>query len=224
VTASNTSAFVDNARSPAVHGVLHSSASASGMALALTHGAGGNMNAPVLVAMANALADAGFAVLRYQLPYRQARPTGPPRPGDAERDREGIRTALQALRATGAQRIFAGGHSYGGRQTTMLAADDATLAEGLLLFSYPLHPPGRAAQMRTAHFPQLKVPAMFVHGEGDTFATTAELEAAIKLIPVRTAMVEVAGAGHDLRPPKRSQSLEELAARVAREFAAFVGG
>ncbi len=206
-----------------MRGVLHAPASANGAAIALTHGAGGNMNAPVLVAMADALAAAGFTALRYQLPYRQARPTGPPRVGDAERDRDGIGNALASLRAAGAERIFAGGHSYGGRQTTMLAADEPALAGGLLLFTYPLHPPGRAAQLRTAHFPQLRTPAMFVHGERDNFATTAELEAAIKLIAARTAMVEVAGAGHDLRPPKRAESLEGLAARVAREFASFVG-
>src|SRR5271167_706687 len=140
---------------PAVRGFLHYPRTTSGDALVLTHGAGSNSQAPILVAMAVAFAEAGFTVLRCDLPYRQERPHGPPSPGGSARDREGLLNAVQALRALDPpgsfKRVFLGGHSYGGRQATILAASDPGLVNGLLLLSYPLHPPRKPLQLRTGH-------------------------------------------------------------------------
>jgi predicted alpha/beta-hydrolase family hydrolase len=81
-----------------VRGVLHRPSISNGDAIALTHGAGSDAGAPLLVRMADAMAEAGYLVLRYDLPYRVARPKGPPSPAGAERDREGIVQATDALR------------------------------------------------------------------------------------------------------------------------------
>src|SRR5206468_8585106 len=129
-----------------VRGFLHHPEHPSGNAIALAHGAGSNCQAPLLVSVAQAFAEAGFTVLRCDLPFRQARPSGPPSPGGSAADREGLRAAAFALRRMGARRVFLGGHSYGGRQASMLAASDPGVADGLLLLSYPLHPPRRAAE------------------------------------------------------------------------------
>ena len=94
--------------------------------------------------------------------------------------------------------MILGGQSYGGRQASILAAGAPETAEALLLLSYPLHPPGKPEQLRTEHFPSLKTPALFVHGPRDPFASTEELRTAMTLIPARTALVEVASAGHEL--------------------------
>ena len=198
-----------------VRGFLHRPERPSGDAIALTHGAGSNCQAPLLIAVANGFADAGFTVLRFDLAFRQVRPSGPPRPGDAELDREGIRAAAAALRRVASGRLFLGGHSYGGRQTSMLAAADPTVADGLLLLSYPLHPPGKPAQMRTAHFPQLSTPAVFVHGSRDPFGSLEEMRAALALIPAPTSLLEIEGAGHDL---KRAGTPES----VVKHFLAFM--
>jgi predicted alpha/beta-hydrolase family hydrolase len=115
--------------------------------------------------------------------------------------------------------IFLGGHSYGGRQSTILVSEDSQLVDGLLLLSYPLHPPRKPEQLRTSHFPELKTPSFFVHGTRDPFATIAEMESALKLIPAAHALVEVEGAGHDLLTKK---TLGELPARVVSEFQTFV--
>ena len=80
----------------------------------------------------------------------------------------------------------------------MLAAEHATLCDALLLLSYPLHPPNKPAQMRTQHFPHLRTPALFVQGTNDPFGSIEELKLAIALIPSRTELAQVAGAGHDL--------------------------
>jgi uncharacterized protein len=172
--------------------------------LVLTHGAGGNCNAPLLVAAATAFSEAGIYVLRCDLPFRQRRPSGPPSPAGSAADRAGLRTAVAALRevapsAIAGRKIILGGQSYGGRQATLLAADEPDLVNGLLLFSYPLHPPGKPERLRTEHFPRLKLPAIFVHGTADPFGTVAELRRAITLIPAPTQLLPVEGAGHDLR-------------------------
>src|ERR1019366_2241293 len=109
-------------QSDGVRGILHRPDNANGDALILTHGAGSNANAPLLVRVAAAFADAGYLALRYDLPFRQQRPKGPPNPRHAAQDREGIERAAEALRGLARGRIFAGGHSYGGRQTAKWAA------------------------------------------------------------------------------------------------------
>lgn len=160
----------------------------------LTHGAGSNADAPLLRTLDAALTAAGFRVLRYTLPFRQAH-AGPPRAGDAARDRVGIREALNGLRAEGAEKVIAGGHSYGGRQASMLLAEEPGAADGLLCLSYPLHPPKKPEQKRTAHLAGIACPALFVHGERDPFGTIGELREAL---PDSASLVPVPGAAHDL--------------------------
>ncbi|MEI9976965.1 MAG: alpha/beta fold hydrolase [Ignavibacteriota bacterium] len=152
-----------------VRGVLHQPDNPTGEGIALTHGAGANCQAPLLVRLARAFCDAGLVVLRYDLPFRQQRPKGPPFPAMAERDREGVLQAVDVVRRLAPGRIFAGGHSYGGRQTAMAAAEHPKMADALLLLSYPLHPPGKPDQLRTSYFPDLRIPALFVHGSADAF-------------------------------------------------------
>lgn len=166
-------------------------------ALLLTHGAGSNRNAPLLVAVAKALEP--MQVVRYDLPFRQQRPHGPPRPADAARDRAGLREEMNALRHNARGPFYLGGVSYGGRQASMLLAEQPDIAAGLLLMSYPLHPPGKPDQLRTAHLPGIKIPTLFVHGSRDPFGSLDEIEAAMRLIPARTKLVPVVGAGHDLK-------------------------
>jgi predicted alpha/beta-hydrolase family hydrolase len=236
-------AFADNAADPKVRGYLHTPASANGSGLVLTHGAGSNAQAALLVAVAEAFSAAGFAVLRCDLPYRQVRSFGPPGPADAARDRAGLRNALAALSrelaAPGladfailedsgptvpgkfSAKIYVGGHSYGGRQASMLCAEQPDLVAGLLLMSYPLHPPRKPEQQRTQHLPDLRTPTLFVHGTRDPFASTAELEQALKMIPAKTKLLSIEGAGHDLGFKGKAKQ-EELPKQILSEFTRFL--
>jgi len=187
---------------PPVRGFLHRPETAPREALVLTHGAGSNCGAPLLVALADAFSSAGILVLRCNLPFRQARPHGPPF-GNGAQDRVGLRRAVEVLRELALRdgtpvRVSLGGHSYGGRQATMLAAEDASIADRLLLLSYPLHPPDKPHQLRTAHLANLQIPALFVHGSRDPFGSLDEMRAALDLIPARTQLIAIEGAGHDL--------------------------
>jgi predicted alpha/beta-hydrolase family hydrolase len=211
--------FVDHSPGEApVRGMLHRAASQSGDFLVLTHGASGNMNAALLVALAEEFAGAGISVLRCDLPYRQRRPIGPPSPATAKEDQEGLGRAIALMKEQFKGRAFLGGSSYGGRQASLFAATHPAIADGLLLLSYPLHPPGKPSQLRTSHFPELRVSSLFVSGTKDSFGTIQELTSAIELIPARTELVPIDGASHGL---SKSGSAEGMAITIKNKFREF---
>jgi uncharacterized protein len=214
--------FSDTAVDPKVRGFLHLPETLNGDGLVLSHGAGSNATAPLLVALAETFSANGFTVLRCDLPYRQGRSFGPPGPGDAARDRAGLTNALAALKKIVSGRLFLGGHSYGGRQSSMLCAEQPDLVTALLLLSYPLHPPRKPEQQRTQHLPDLRTPTMFVQGTRDPFGTIAEMERALKMIPARTKLIVGEGAGHDLGFKGKVRQ-EELPRRIVSEFTDFLG-
>jgi len=234
----NVESFAETA-DPPVRGFLHRPEIANGDALVLTHGAGSNAQAPLLRALADTCASTGFTVVCCNLPYRQVRSFGPPGPGDAARDRAGLKNAIAALRKIlgappladvarsrevsrqSSHKIFLGGHSYGGRQSSMLCAEEPDLVAGLLLLSYPLHPPRKPEQQRTQHLPNLRTPTLFVHGTRDPFGSTEEIQRAIKIIPAKTKLLPVEGAGHDLGFRGKSKK-EELPQIILAAFRAFL--
>lgn len=164
----------------------------------LTHGAGGNRDSPLLQQVCDEWAHRGWLAVRYNLPYRRRRPTGPPS-GSAASDRAGIVEAIALCRGLGGGPLIAGGHSYGGRQTSMVVAAGEAPVDVLTLFSYPLHPPGKPERLRTEHLPDITVPTVFTHGTSDPFGTPDELRTAAALISGTTAVVEIASARHNLR-------------------------
>ncbi len=212
--------FQDGTLDPPVRGFLSSPANANDDALILTHGAGGNCNAPLLVALSETFCGLGYKVLRCDLPFRQERGTGPPFPGSAGRDQAGLRNAVAAIRKieTMNGRIYLGGHSYGGRQATLLCAAEPALVAGLLLLSYPLHPPRKPEQLRIQHLPNLNTASLFVHGTRDPFGSIEEMKRALLLIPARHKLVGIQGVGHDLGFKGKAQA-RELLARIPEAFA-----
>src|SRR5205823_11320114 len=212
--------FQDKSLDPPVSGFLQRAADPAADALIMTHGAGSNSKSALLIALAEAFAGAGFTVLRCDLPYRQTRPYGPPRPGDAERDRAGLKNAVAAMREIAHGRIFLGGQSYGGRQATMLCADESELVDGLLLTSYPLHAPSRPERPRIQHLPSLRTAALFVHGTRDPFGSIEEMQSALNLIPAKTKLLPVNDVGNELGFKGKSRN-EDLAGRVLEEFQTF---
>ena len=212
--------FSDHSGDPPVRGFLHTPQTVNGNALVLAHSAGGDCQSNLLQTVSAAFCEAGFIVLRINLPFRQERPHGPPFPGNAARDREGLRRAVMVMKAKTGATVYLGGHSYGGRQSTMLAAEDPALVAGLLLLSYPLHPPRKPAELRTAHFPRLRTPALFIHGSRDPFGSLDEMNSALELIPARHMLSPVEGAGHELLGRKTQPDFLE---QVVRNFSSFMG-
>jgi predicted alpha/beta-hydrolase family hydrolase len=102
----------------------------------------------------------------------------------------------------------------------MLCAEEPDLVAGLLLLSYPLHPPRRPEQQRTQHLPDLRTPSLLVHGTRDPFGSIEELQRAIKMIPAKTKLLPIEGAGHDLGFKGKAKQ-EELPKKIYSEFATF---
>ncbi len=192
------SAVVEPVQKGEVRGFLHHPERANGSGVALTHGASGHAGSPLLTRVAEAFSEAGFVVLRFDLPYRQKRPTGSPPFGSANKDQANIREAADFLRSQAIHRVFLSGHSYGGRQASLLAAEDGGCADGLVLLSYPLRPPGKT-EMRVAHFPSLRMPTLFVHGTRDPFGKPEEVRSAMAELGGVSSLSIVDKAGHDLR-------------------------
>jgi uncharacterized protein len=167
--------------------------------MVLTHGAGSNCSSPLLEATATAFAAAGLWVLRCDLPFRQRRSSGPPSRALAREDRAGLRSAADQLRDMAGEKIYLAGHSYGGRQASILMAEEPDVAISLLLLSYPLHPPNKPQELRTQHFQSLTKNTIFVHGSADPFGSIEELARARTLIAAPTQLIIIEGSGHDLK-------------------------
>ncbi|MFL6450612.1 MAG: alpha/beta family hydrolase [Bryobacteraceae bacterium] len=198
---------------PPVVGFLHEPDRNTIGGLVVTHGAGANCGSALLVNIATHLASLGWAVLRCDLPFRQKRKLGPPSPAQAPADQDGLRAALRDMRSRIGAEVYLGGHSYGGRQASIVAAEDGSDVPGLFLLSYPLHPPAKPAQLRTAHFKNIQTSCLFVHGTSDPFGSPDEMRTAIGLIPAQTQLISLDGLGHDLGKGKM-----EVGSRIAEDF------
>jgi len=108
-----------------------------------------------------------------------------------------------------------GGHSFGGRVASLIAAEQAV--RGLVLLSYPLHRPGHAEQLRVEHWPRIGCPVLLLSGESDPFARVELLRAQVRALP-DAQLVTYPGVGHGLTPV-----LESAADRIA-EFMARLAG
>ncbi len=181
-----------------IAGIAHEPEGTPAGVVVLTHGAGGDRDSPLLQQVCDEWARRCWLAVRYNLPYRRRRPKGPPS-GSAATDRAGIVEAITVCRERSGGPLIAGGHSYGGRQTSMVVAAGEIGVDLLTLFSYPVHPPGKPERLRTEHLPDIRVPTVFVHGTSDPFGTPGELRDAAALIAAPTEVVEITGARHDLR-------------------------
>jgi predicted alpha/beta-hydrolase family hydrolase len=181
----------------AIAGIGHEPGGKPTGVVVLTHGAGGSRESALLKKICDEWARRGWLAVRYNLPYRRRRPKGPPS-GSAATDQTGVVEAIELVRTMADGPVVAGGHSYGGRMTSMVVAERTAKVDALTLFSYPLHPPGKPERLRTEHLPGIAAPTVFTHGTSDPFGSIDELRAAAALIPAPTELVEVTGARHDL--------------------------
>jgi predicted alpha/beta-hydrolase family hydrolase len=192
-------------------------------AVLLAHGAGADMNAATLTTVADALAAAKVPSLRFNFPYKAAGRRSPDRPPVLEAAVREAAAELARVAKVPVERVVYGGRSMGGRIGSMVAAEDGAL--GLVLLGYPLHPPGKATQLRVEHFPRLRMPALFVSGTRDAFGTPDELRRETKKLrgPVSFHWIET--GDHGFKPLKSSGlTVNAVLADVASAVVAFVTG
>ena len=183
--------------------------------LVLAHGAGAPMDHPSLTAVAEALAANGLRVVRFEFPYMRRRRThgirkGPDAPAVLQ---ETWLAVIQEL--GGAEGLFIGGKSMGGRIASMIA--DQSGVRGLVCLGYPFHPPGKPVQLRTAHLAGLRTPALIVQGERDAFGSRQEVESYKLSNSIRIEWIP--DGDHSLKSRKSSgrtdqQNLAQVAAAV----------
>jgi predicted alpha/beta-hydrolase family hydrolase len=196
-------------------------------AVLLAHGAGSNMHGAALVAVADALAAAKIPSLRFNYPYRTAGRNAPDRPKVLDAATREAAAELAKRTKLAPERLVLGGRSMGGRYCSMVVgdADDPLPALGLVMLSYPLHAAGKPDQPRTAHFPGIRVPILFVSGTRDSMAGKAELTKAAKAVPGKVSFHWVDTADHGYRPLKASgRNAHDVAAEVAATTVAWVAG
>jgi len=192
-------------------------------AILLAHGAGHHFDSAWMAEVALGLAARGFPVLRFNYLYREraqreGRERAPDRTAVLE---EAHAAALAALEArAGGARLLLAGKSMGGRIGTHLAAKGERAA-GLVLFGYPLHPPGQQDKVRSEHFPAIAQPALFLQGTRDDFADLELLRAALARYGGQATLEIVEGADHSFHVPKKLGKSDEevrdaLLERVAR--------
>lgn len=166
--------------------------------LLLAPGAGAGADQPGLVALDHAVTERGLTVKRIDFPYRLAGRRRPdPPPVLAQTVRQGAEALAAGLGVT-ADQLLLGGRSMGGRICSEAVAAGLAAA-GLVLISYPLHPPGRPDRPRTAHLGSLRVPCLFVSGTRDAFGSPEELEAATSAVAGPVTHVWIPGGDHGLR-------------------------
>lgn len=164
--------------------------------LILWHGAGGDIDQPVLKVLAQAFSDAGGTACRARFPYRIAGRKMPDRmPTLVAAARETI-LKVQASLQSQPRRLYLGGRSMGGRVASMLAADGAAL-DGLIFLSYPLHSEKKPDQLRDDHLYRLQTPMLFIQGDRDALAELPRLRPVLARLGDRATLELFAGADHN---------------------------
>ncbi len=187
--------------------------------LALTHGAGGTYETPSLVAYADAMAERGVQVVRFNLPYVEL---GKKTPGPQARDEACWQDVAEQLRPR-ARRLILGGRSYGGRMATHVVAAGVRAA-GLVLLAYPLHPPGKPERLRAAHLERIMAPMLFLQGTRDPFADPTLLARTLAELPGATRHpLEGGDHGHKVAGRSVADVTAELADATVRWLDAAVG-
>jgi predicted alpha/beta-hydrolase family hydrolase len=193
-------------------------------AVILGPGAGGNRHTPLLVRLAEALAVSGRCTVLYNFPYTEARRRIPDRPEILEATTQGVGAFARAR--LGARHVVLGGKSMGGRIASQAVAHGAP-ADGLAFLGYPLHPPGKTEQLRTAHLVEVRVPMLFVQGTRDAFARWDLLEAALASLGERARLVRVEGGDHSFKVPRggggKPPDVEADISRAMQDWLAEMG-
>jgi predicted alpha/beta-hydrolase family hydrolase len=176
--------------------VRYAAAGTARALLVLAHGAGAGQRHPFMVAVGAGLAARGIDVVTFDFPYMQQRRSAPDKPAVLE---EAFRGAIQAARTDSRRPLFIGGKSMGGRIATHLAAQQLADLSGVIVFGYPLHPPGKPDQLRVAHLPSVRAPLLIAQGERDTFGTPQELAPVLENLAAPVTLHVVKGADHSLK-------------------------
>jgi predicted alpha/beta-hydrolase family hydrolase len=195
--------------------------------LILGHGAGAPQQSTWMVQMSRALAARGLTVVTFNFPYAERRKSVPDKTEVLEATWMATIRAVRARQpARPAQRLFIGGKSMGGRIASHVAAAwDGDLGDlaGLVFFGYPLHPPGKPNQLRSAHLPNITAPMLFIQGSRDPFGSPDELKPILATLPATTTLTAIEGGDHSLKASKSPAKQAEVETFVLDTVLHWIG-
>jgi uncharacterized protein len=192
----------------------------TGIVFVCAHGAGGNMNDGAMLNLSAALRDRGLGVVRFNFLYKEKK-SG--RPDPMPRLEQTFAAVVQGVRVVeDPEKILIGGRSMGGRAASMMASKEFD-CDGLLLFAYPLHPPGQPTKLRDEHLSSIKVPVLCFNGTRDPFCTPDLMEAALKKVTAAWQMHWLTGADHSFHVLKSSgRTDQEVTNEVAQTTSSWL--
>lgn len=165
------------------------------------HGAGNDMNHPLIVYLAESLAQKGFPTLRFNFPYREARRNRPD-PPDVLRDAWGEAHRYLAERLKSPARLIAAGKSLGGRIASHMVAEGSLPVEGLVFLGYPLHAPGRMDSPRDVHLYGIRTPMLFFTGTRDSLCDLGLLRTVLERLTAPWKLAVIEGGDHSFNVPE----------------------
>jgi predicted alpha/beta-hydrolase family hydrolase len=196
--------------------VRYAASNPRGALLVLAHGAGAGQKHRFMVTAAEALAGRGIDVVTFDFPYMHDRRKLPDKAPVLEACFRAVIDAVRRDPALAAPALFIGGKSMGGRMATHLGAQGVDGLHGIVVFGYPLHPPGRPDRPRVEHLPAIGVPVLIVQGERDAFGSPSELQEPIGTMKARVTLHAVPGADHSLAIRGRGdEALQAVLSTVA---------
>jgi uncharacterized protein len=189
----------------------------------LAHGAGNDMETPLLVFLAEGLARSGVLALRFNFPYKQAGRNTPDKPEVLESTWEAACFFLLNHPRYRPAFLLAAGKSMGGRIASQAAASGRLPVQGLIFYGYPLHPPGHPEKLRDAHLVSLSIPMLFFEGTRDPFCDLKLLEAVRKKMKAPGKLEIIEGGNHSFEVPKsRGQNLETIYQTILDKTLGFI--
>lgn len=189
----------------AVSGHLHSpdtDGPGTGTGIAIAHGAGNDMDHPLIVHVANGLAANGFTVLRFNFPYREAGKSRPDPEPVLEAAWSGAMAELRRQTKGRCERFVAAGKSLGARIASQMAAGGKLDGAALVFYGYPLHAPGKKDRLRDAHLYHITAPMLFFAGTRDALCDLAALQSVLTALPAHSPLITIEGGDHSFKVPK----------------------
>lgn len=173
-----------------------------GTGVIVAHGAGNDMEHPLLISFADGLAEAGYPTLRFNFPYKEKGRKLPDPPGKLADTWAAASRVFREESGVAADRVVAAGKSMGGRIASQMAAAGALPVEGLIFLGYPLHPEGDPSRLRDAHLYRVGVPMLFFAGTRDRLCDLATLRGVLGKIPAPWTLELIEGGDHSFALPK----------------------
>ncbi len=183
----------------------------------LAHGAGNDMHHPLIFALSQDLAAAGYLTLRFNFLYREKGRKGPNRQDVLVSTWKSVYQFLRDHPEYKPKTIFAAGKSMGGRVAAQMVAEDLLPVSGLIFLGYPLHPPGKKEKLRDSHFDLIAIPMLFFAGTRDSFCDLEALNKVLERLSAPWELEVIEGGDHSFRLSKYGDvTQEEVYQRIVR--------